>query len=250
MFELFRSKFFRKPVSHPANRRLVQALSQDLRSGYTRIAFGDLVNGWSLQVGQVPYDWHRDGSTLYRHGRALIANFESAQCSPQRDNPGAWVLQGILEGEPFRCSIHSSSLDRRWPYFRSVNHVLQYWHCCYVLEAQRHPDLGHADIIHLESIQDEVHGLHFGGFAQRLEESRYLIGCQLPQRQRSAGIWLDPTQPFRLADNQSDVFLDHVRGAIRSIPTGAASVRDYFWQFLVSEANCFASQHSTQWAVR
>ena len=104
-----------EPPESPGQ-RLMQILSHDLRFGYTPIAFGQLASGWTLQVGPVAYDWHREASTFYRNGSVLMTGLNSAVCSPHPKNAGVWTLQANLQGTPFHCSLHSSSLDRRWPY--------------------------------------------------------------------------------------------------------------------------------------
>jgi len=236
------------PTKIADRKRLADTLNEDLRAGYTPLAFGHLASGWTLQIGQVAYDWHREGSTLYRNGSALVAGFQSAECLPQRQNPGVWILQGVLQGKPFRCSLHSSSLDRRWPYFESINRVMAYWQICFILEAYRHPHRDSDTTLSLGAIQDEVHGLYFQGHSSRVG-GLHLVGCELPERQRSMGIWLDLSQPLRLEEG-SDVFLNHIRGAMAATPPEAVYAKEHFWHFLVQEANRFAEQNSTRWAVR
>jgi hypothetical protein len=206
---LFRPNAPPKPTLS-ADRQLIQTLNQDLLAGYTPLALGELFNGWSLQVGRTPYDWHREGATLYRNGRPLMTDFRAAECFPEPHHPGTWILQGVLQNKPFRCVIRSSSLNRPWPYFESVNRVLDYWHFCLILEARRHPDWGQANI-EMKGIHDEIHGLYFLGYAQ-LTATHCIVSCRLPERQRQAAAWITPTTPFGLSDdNPPSMFLDHIK---------------------------------------
>lgn len=246
---LLKARFQRNSGSS-ARQILVQALSHDARAGYTPIAFGELATGWTLQVGQVPYDWHRQTSTLYRNGSVLVADFQTAECHPCQE-PGRWSLRGKLGDEPFQCSLHSSSLDRRWPYFESVNRVLEYWSMCFVLEAQRHPDWGHGVLIQLGEIEDEVHGLKFHSVAQPVD-SHYRVYTHLFVRDRLKIVELKPNDPISLPDESQGIFAVHIRGAMQATSgsPGVVPAREYFWKFLVDEANRFADLHSTRWAVR
>jgi len=235
--------------SDSADQPLVQALTHDLRAGHTSIALGELASGWTLQIGLVPYDWHRPTSTLYRNGSVLLADFQ-AECHPCQE-PGVWRLEGRLQGAPFRRRLHSSSLDRRWPYFESVNRVLEYWSMCFVLEAQHHPDWGGGVLIRLGEIEDEVHGLKFQGVAQPVD-SHYRVNTHLFVRDRLKIVELKANDPISLPDESQGIFAVHIRGAMQATSgsPGVVPAREYFWKFLVDEANRFADLHSTRWAVR
>lgn len=241
------TRLFKARSSPPISQRLVQALSQDARAGYTPIAFGQLATGWTLQIGQVPYDWHRRTATLYRNGSPLVTDFQSAECTPRPEAPGVWALKGILCGKPFRWGIHSSSLDRRWPYFESNKRVHEFWSICFALETRRHPDWGRKAIIPLGEMADEIHGLKFHGAAQLLD-NQYLVTTCLFESKRLATIWLDPGKPYE--EPESGSLPEFIEGAMNATPREAVAVRDYFWKFLVDEANRFADLHSTRWAVR
>ena len=240
------ARLLRKKSPPSAKERLVRALSQDARAGYTPIAFGELATGWTLQIGQVPYDWHRQTATLYRNGSPLIADFQTVACLPRPETPGVWILQGVLCGEPFRCSIHSSSLDHLWP-LGSKSRVHEFWSICFALEARRHPDWGHEAIFPLGVIADEIHGLKFHGAVQRLS-SQYLVTTCNFESKRLATIWLDPDRPY--GEPAPGSLPGHVEGAMKATPREAVSVRDSFWSYLVNEANRLADLHSTRCAVR